>query len=274
VQHATFIATATHDTASAVAGIPADHGDDWAFLSCGTWSLIGRELRAPVTTPASLAENFTNEAGVAGTIRFLKNIQGLWMLQECQREWAARGRNFSTPELVRQASHARPFTLVVDPDDDAFLSPPSMLDAIRQFCRRTRQTMVDTPGAITRAILESLALKHRRALYKLEALAGGPVRVLHMVGGGSRNRLLCQWTADAIDRLVLAGPAEATAIGNAVVQGIALGWFADLRAARETIANSVRLSSYTPREQQDWARVDERFEDVVQRSVRRHAAQA
>ena len=149
-----------------------------------------------------------------------------------------------------------------------------MLDAIKQFCRRTRQTMVDTPGAIARAILESLALKHRRALRILETLTGRPVRVLHMVGGGTRNRLLCQWTADATNKLVLAGPAEATAIGNVAVQGIALGWFVDLQAARETIAKSVRLVRYKPRAQQDWARAEERFEDIVQRAAHKHAAQA
>ena len=271
---ASFIATATHDTASAVAGIPADESDAWAFISCGTWSLIGRELAAPITTAAALAENFTNEAGVAGTIRFLKNIQGMWMLQECQREWAGRGRNFSNAELVRLASQARSFAMVIDPDDETFLSPASMLDAIKQFCRRTRQTMVDTPGAIARAILESLALKHRRALRVLETLTGGPVRVLHMVGGGTRNRLLCQWTADATNKQVLAGPAEATAIGNAAVQGIALGWFVDLQAARESIAKSVRMVSYKPRAQQDWADAEERFEEIVQRAARKHAAQA
>jgi rhamnulokinase len=134
--------------------------------------------------------------------------------------------------------------------------------------------MVDTPGAITRAILESLALKHRCALRTLEALTGGPVRVLHMVGGGTRNRLLCQSTADATNKPVLAGPAEATAIGNAAVQGIALGWFVDLQAARESIAKSIRMVSYKPRAQQDWARAEERFEDIVRRGPRKHAAQA
>jgi len=259
-------ATATHDTASAIAGTPAQE-DAWAYISCGTWSLVGQELPAPLVSPDALARNFTNEAGVANTTRFLKNIQGMWLLQECQREWQARGRAISSGELVRAARQTRPFAFFIDPDDSSLLQSGSMTQSLERFCRRTRQKFDSAPGAVARAVFESLALKHRRTIASLTGLTGIPARVIHVVGGGSRNRLLCQWTADATATRVIAGPAEATAIGNAVVQGLALGWFSDLSSARRTVAASVDLVHYRPRQQEVWDEAEQRFDQVIARSA-------
>lgn len=265
---AVLTATATHDTASAIAGIPAEQ-DSWAYISCGTWSLIGQELPYANVSSAALAQNFTNEGGVGATYRFLKNIQGMWILQQCQREWAARGQRLTSSGLVRAAMKAKAFGFLIDPDDATLLNPLSMLGAIKALCGRTRQQFDPDPGAVTRAILESLALKHRRTLAVLCRLTGVPAEVIHLAGGGSRNRLLCQWTADAAGLPVLAGPAEATAIGNAVVQGIALGWFQDLHAARRAIRHSLQLEEFAPGNTEPWHEADERFERVIQRALTR-----
>jgi rhamnulokinase len=265
LSHGLFTATATHDTASAVAGVPAAASTRWAFISCGTWSLVGRELGAPLVTPGALAENFTNEGGVAGTIRFLKNVQGMWMLQQCQREWAAAGHALSSAELTHLATKAPAFAVFLDPDDEVFLNPPSMLKAIADYCRRTRQCILRMPGAVARAVLEALALKYRRTLRVLAQLTETPVDLVHMVGGGSRNRLLCRLTADATGTPVVAGPAEATAIGNILVQGIALCWFANLEQARGAVARSVRMQSFQPRHE-PWDEAERRFQQVLERA--------
>ncbi len=259
-----FHATATHDTASAIAGIPAQNGE-WAFISCGTWSLMGCELPAPITTATALEHNFTNEGGVEGTIRFLKNIQGLWMLQECQRQWRARGQAVSDSELVRLAASAPSFAFFLDPDDPQFLSPPSMTVAIREFLKRTGQRAKLSLAVTARALLESLVLKHRRVLRTLQSITGRDFETIHIVGGGSRNRLLCQWTADATGKLVIAGPAEATAMGNVLVLGLALGWFADLSEARAVVRNSVRMNRYRPRGQAAWDSAEARYEEILGR---------
>jgi rhamnulokinase len=266
LSEATITLTASHDTASAIAAIPALEGN-WAYMSCGTWSLVGQELSSPNTSAEALARNFTNEAGVAGTTRFLKNVQGMWLLQECQREWAARGAVMSAESLVRGAKGAPPFAFFIDPDDSTLMNPGSMLQSIEQYCRRTGQKFNPDPLVVARGIFESLALKHRRTVASAAELTGITAQTIHIVGGGSRNRLLCQWTADATGTAVIAGPAEATVIGNAAVQGMALGWFADLKSARTTIARSVKLVNYRPRYTEVWDVAEQRFDEIVARAL-------
>jgi rhamnulokinase len=258
------IAPATHDTGSAVAAVPA-RGDSWAFISSGTWSLLGAELPRPLVTDAALAANFTNEGGVAGTTRLLKNIMGLWLVQECRRCWAKGGNSYGYDDLVRMAEAAPPFGSFVDPDDTAFLLPDSMPDAVREFCRTRGQDLPVDPGVVVRSCLESLALKYRWVLEKLEGLIGRRLDVIHVVGGGSQNALLCQWTADATGRPVLAGPVEATALGNVVVQMMGLGLIGSLAEGREIVRRSVEITSYDPRNTANWDEQFGRFSKLVVR---------
>lgn len=237
---------ASHDTASAVAAVPADR-PGFAYISCGTWSLAGLELDAPVLSQASQTANFTNELGVDGTVRYLRNIMGLWLLSECQRTWAENGRDLRLPQLLAQAAAARPFAALVNPDDPSFVQPGDMPARIAGFCERTAQTPPATPGAMVRCILESLALAHRQALRQAAKLADREIDVVHLVGGGSRNELLCQWTADATGLPLIAGPAEATALGNTLVQARAHGSIGDLSAMRALIADTHGLRRYFPR---------------------------
>jgi rhamnulokinase len=252
------IAPATHDTASAVAAVPAS-APSWAYLSSGTWSLMGVELPAPLLTDAALAANFTNEGGVGGTVRFLKNIAGLWLVQECRRAWERAGTAYSYDELTRLAEAAPPFVSLVDPDDVSFLLPPSMPEALAAFCRRRGQPAPADPGATVRCALESLALRYRWVLEKLEQLTGKRLEVIHVVGGGSQNALLCQLTADACDRSVLAGPVEATAIGNLLVQAVGLRLLDSLADGREVVRRSFEVKAYTPQRPADWQGPYQRF---------------
>jgi rhamnulokinase len=256
------VAPATHDTGSAVAAVPA-RGPAWAFISSGTWSLLGAELPQPLVTDAALAANFTNEGGVAGTTRFLKNIMGLWLVQECRRAWEKAGHAYTYDQLVRLAEAAPAFASLVDPDDPAFLLPPNMPAALADFCRRTGQPAPAEPGAVVRCCLESLALKYRWVLAKLEGLVGRRLDVIHVVGGGSQNALLCQWTADACGRPVLAGPAEATALGNVLVQALGLGLLGSLADGREAVRRSVDLTTYEPRDAARWDEPAGRFANLV-----------
>lgn len=256
------IAPATHDTGSAVAAVPA-RGDSWAFISSGTWSLLGTELPQPLVTDAALAANFTNEGGVAGTTRFLKNIMGLWLVQECRRAWEKAGKVYSYDELVKLAEAAKPFVSLVDPDDPAFLLPPNMPAAIAEFCRKTGQPAPTEPGAVVRCCLESLALKYRWVLEKLEGLIGRRLDAIHVVGGGSQNLLLCQWTADATGRPVLAGPVEATALGNVLVQMLGLGLLGSLADGREVVRRSVAVTEYEPHGGDWWDEPYRRFANLV-----------
>jgi rhamnulokinase len=256
------VAPATHDTGAAVAAVPA-RGASWAFLSSGTWSLLGTELPQPLVTDAALAANFTNEGGVAGTTRFLKNIMGLWLVQECRRSWEKAGHTYTYDELVKLAEAAPPFASLVDPDDPAFLLPPDMPAALAEFCRRTGQPAPAEPRAFVRCCLESLALKYRWVLEKLEQLIGRRLDVIHVVGGGSQNALLCQWTADACGRPVLAGPAEATALGNVLVQALGLGLLGSLADGREVVRRSVEVVSYEPRNAALWDEPYGRFVNLV-----------
>jgi len=241
------IAPATHDTGSAVAAVPADGKQSWAYLSSGTWSILGVEIPEPIINDQALAHNFTNEGGVEDTFRFLKNITGLWLIQECQRVWSLEdGKPMSFDQLNRLARQARPATSLVDPDAPDFLRPGNMPKAIQDYCRRTRQPLPKDRGAIVRCALISLARKYQEVLGKLEDLWGKKIEVLHVIGGGAKNQLLCQWTADACQIPVLAGPVEATAIGNLCVQLMALGKLDSLAEARALIRESFPVKRYDP----------------------------
>jgi sugar (pentulose or hexulose) kinase len=255
------ISVASHDTASAVVAVPAS-GPNFAYISCGTWSLAGMELDRPVLTEASRVANFTNEAGVDGTIRYLRNVMGLWLLQECTRTWLAQGMRADHDRLAVEASREPALRSIIDPDDPAFLPPGDMPARIAAACTGTGQPVPHTPAAVTRCILDSLALAHRRAIIEAQALSGRHADVIHLVGGGARNQLLCQLTADACGLPVVAGPAEATAIGNILVQARTLGagptGLADVRAlVRETQPQE----RYEPRGGQSWRRAALRLAD-------------
>jgi rhamnulokinase len=256
LEGATVYATCGHDTASAVAAVPAQ-GDDWCYISSGTWSLMGVELASPVVNERSLAINFTNEVGFGGSIRLLKNIAGLWLLQECRKAWALAGQEYDYAELARMAAAARPFSAVIHPD--AFLEPGSMPERIAVWCREHGGQSPEGPAETSRAILESLALRYRQVLESLEALLGRKLRVIHIVGGGSRNQVLNQFVADATGRTVVAGPSEATAAGNILVQAIGSGALAGLEAGREVIRRSFPLPTFEPHPSADWDRAYERF---------------
>ena len=228
------VATACHDTASAVAAVHAGVGT--AFLSSGTWSLLGTELTAPILSDEARDRNFTNEGGVCGTIRLLKNIGGLWLLQACRRSWSARGQEFSYDALLAAAAdEALAFRSLLDPDHEQFLNPDDMPASIDAYCARTGQPAPDSPPAYTRAILESLACKYRVVLEALELVTATRFSEIRIIGGGSRNRLLNQFTADATARSVVAGPAEATALGNMAMQMLATGVVGSLAEARAII---------------------------------------
>jgi rhamnulokinase len=256
------VAPACHDTGSAVAAVPAS-GTDHSYISSGTWSLVGVEVREPVITAESLANNFTNEGGVGGTFRLLKNVQALWLLQECRRAWAEQGKDLSYDELVRLAEAAYPFAALVDPDDPSFLSPPDMPAAIGSFCGRTGQPPPQDKGATVRCVLESLALKYRWVLERIEEMQRRPVSVVHVVGGGCRNGLLCQFTADATGRPVLAGPVEATAAGNVIVQAMALGHLSSLEEGRALVRRSFEVTAYEPGERAPWDEAYGRFQGIL-----------
>jgi len=256
------IATAGHDTASAVAAVPAE-GGNWAYISSGTWSLVGVEETAPVISPASLQANFTNEGGVGGTVRFLKNVTGLWLIQGCRRAWSAEGA-VSYEELAAAAGDAPRFAALIDPDDPGFLNPPDMPEAVAAYCRRTGQAVPPTRAAMVRAILESLALKYRFVLDQLRAILGHPIEKIHVIGGGARNVLLCQLTADATGLPVVAGPAEATAVGNILVQAMALGLVSSPAGMRRIIRESFPLETYCPAgPPAEWDAAYDRFRQIL-----------
>lgn len=245
------IAPACHDTGSAVAGVPAANAD-FAYISSGTWSLMGAEVRQPVINAAALAGNFTNEGGVGGTFRFLKNITGMWLMQECRRAWREAGQGFSYDELTALAAQAPALRSLINPDAPQFLKPGDYPRLIQEFCRQTGQAVPETVGEITRCVLESLALKYRQTFEQLEAILGKRLEPVHIVGGGSRNRLLNQFTADCLSRVVLAGPVEATAIGNLLVQALALGEVGSLAEARAVVRRSFAVTEFTPGERAPW----------------------
>ena len=240
-------APACHDTGCAVAAVPSA-ADCPAYISSGTWSLMGVELKDVLINDRALASNFTNEGGAANTIRFLHNIMGLWLVQECRRTWLAQGDDISYAELTRMAEASEGFVSVVDPDADVFLVPGDMPSRIQQFCRETGQVVPEGKGQIVRCALDSLSLRYRDTMEKIDELLGKRLEVIHIVGGGTRNALLCQLAADATGRTVVAGPVEATAIGNVLVQAMGKGLVDSLAEAREIVRNSFELVTYTPRQ--------------------------
>ena len=259
-----IVLPACHDTGSAFAAVAAS--GTTAFLSSGSWSLLGTELVAPIITPRALELDFTNEGGVCGTTRLLKNIGGLWLLQSCRRSWASSGREYAYDELVKAAGEERPFQTLLDPDSRGFRNPVDMVMAIDGFCRQTGQPAPLRPASYSRAIMESLAFKYRSVLESLEELTGRRFDAIRVVGGGARNRLLNQFTADATGRIVIAGPVEATALGNIAMQMLATGAVASLGEARTIIERSFPVERFYPTETERWEPHYQRFRGYMELS--------
>jgi rhamnulokinase len=256
------IAGASHDTAAAVASVPASLGS-WAYLSSGTWSLMGVELESPLINQQSLKRNFTNEGGILGTTRFLKNIMGFWILQECRRSWEKDGSVYDYSTLARLASQERSTEAWIDPNDKRFLQPGDMPGRVISFLKETNQPYKAEIGWIARCILESLAFKYRMTFKELEELTGKPIDRLYAVGGGIRNELLCQMTADAVEREVVAGPVEGTVVGNIGVQAIAKRQLAGIEALRDVVRKSSDLKSYQPKQVAYWEKHEEAFRSLL-----------
>lgn len=252
------VAPACHDTGCAVVAVPAQR-PGFAWISSGTWSILGVEVAEPIITADSLRYNFTNEGGAGNTFRFSKNIMGLWLVQECRRWWAAHGQALSYTELTQMAAAARPFTCVVDPDHDDFLKPGDMPARLQAFAARTGQAVPESKGEIVRSALESIALKYRTVLEKAEEMLGQRLDPIHIVGGGTQNQLLSQFTADATGRPVLTGPIEATAMGNCLLQAMALGQLNSLWEARAVVRNSTEVLTFEPGPRAGWDAAYARF---------------
>ncbi|NMB26030.1 MAG: rhamnulokinase [Firmicutes bacterium] len=260
--HIPVIVPASHDTGSAVAAVPAE-GEDYVYISSGTWSLMGIDVREPMINAKSLAYNFTNEGGVCGTYRFLKNIMGLWLVQQCRRSFERDGNIYDYDQLTALASKARPLRMLIDPDAEDFLNPPDMPTAIRDFCRKTNQLLPEDEGAFVRCCLESLALKYRWTVDRLVEITGRHFQVIHMVGGGIQNKLLCQLTADATGLPVIAGPVEATAVGNILMQAMALGEINSIDEGRQIVKTSFPVEMYEPGDRAPWDDVYEEFCELI-----------
>lgn len=247
----------THDTASAVAAVPAAEPPsprpDWCYVSLGTWALVGAELDRPLVTPACLARNFTNEGGIGGTTRLLKNVCGLWLVQQCRAAWQRAGKDWTWEQLTALAAEAPPLGTLVDPNHPSLVAPADMPEAIRALARDTGEPVPETTAAVVRTALESVAAAVRATLIELDELVGRRVSRIHVVGGGVKNALLCQMIADATDRPVLAGPVEATAIGNLLVQLLARDGAVDLRSVRAVVRDSFEITRFDPRDPARWA---------------------
>jgi len=258
----------THDTASAVMAVPAasrpGERPDWCYISLGTWALMGVETPSPVVTDQMLDLNFTNEGGVGGTTRLLKNITGLWLVQECRRVWNQAGREWGWEDLNRLSAEAKPLVSFVNPDAPGFLAPDNMPETICDFCRKTGQAVPESEGAVLRCALDSIAMKFRQVLSMCEELVGGRIETVHVVGGGTQNRQLCQAGADACGRRVVAGPVEATATGNIMVQPVAAGEVGSIAEAREVIRRSFEVDQYEPQDTAAWDEAYERFLAVIE----------
>lgn len=255
------VAVASHDTASAVVSVPAE-GENWAYLSSGTWSLLGIESPEPIVSEETLAMNFTNEGGVDGTTRFLKNIMGMWLIQECKRIWDSE-KEISWPEIVELSQLAEPFKCLINPDDSVFLNPGNMPEAIREYCRKTNQPLPENKGEIARCIYDSLVLKYKFTLRQIESVTGKKIEKLHIIGGGAHNEMLNQLTANATGIPVIAGPTEATAIGNIMMQARAMGYVTSLSEIREVVSNSFDVKTYDPSPQLDWKKAYAKFEKLT-----------
>ncbi len=257
----TVIATATHDTAAAVAATPLN-GERSAYLSIGTWSLVGIESDVPVAGEAAYRTNLTNEGGVGGTVRVLRNVNGLWLLHECRRAWAEAGRDYAFAELVELARTALPLRALIDPDAPFFAEPGDVPARVAWYCADTGQEPPASDAATVRCILESLALKQAECVDVLASVSGRTLEELHVVGGGARNDLLCAWTAEAAQRLVLAGPSEATLLGNLLVQAVALGELSSIAEGRELVRRSFVATTYEPTGDAAWHEARERFAEL------------
>ncbi len=251
-----------HDTACAVASVPAE-GEDWAYISSGTWSLMGVELEEPIINKDSFLANFTNEGGVNKTFRFLKNIMGLWLLQGVRREWIKEGTELSYSEITKLAESTKPFQFFINPDDASFLNPPNMVSAIKEYCEKTNQRVPETKEDIARCILESLAFRYKEVFESLEKIMGGKIKMLHIVGGGSQNTLLSQFTANILGIPVMVGPVEATAMGNIMVQAISRGAIKDLSHGRKIIRNSFDPIIYYPKDTEIWEKKYEIYREIT-----------
>jgi rhamnulokinase len=244
------IAVAGHDTASAIVSVPA-RGENWAYLSSGTWSLLGIESPVPLVSEKTLEMNFTNEGGVENTTRFLKNIMGMWLIQECKRIWDEQSV-LGWHEIVALSNGAKPFVSLINPDDASFLNPGNMPKAVQDFCAKTKQPVPQSKGEIARCIYDSLVLKYKLTIKQIESVTGKPIEKLHIIGGGAHNKMMNQLTADAIGIQVFAGPTEATAIGNIMLQAKAMGKVHSLAEIREIVRNSFDVIEYKPSPELDW----------------------
>ncbi|MBP2240262.1 rhamnulokinase [Cytobacillus eiseniae] len=258
------IAGAGHDTACALAALPIT-SDSTAFMSCGTWILMGIQVKEPVISREALKWGFTNEGTADGETRLLKNSMGLWLIQQCRSIWSKEGNRITYEEELHSINHSTAFKCLIDPDDPAFFNPSNMVNQLSEYCRQTEQQQPESIGDFLRCILESLSLKYRWVLEKLEQLTSKKIELIHMGGGGIQNDLLCQFTANATNRTVIAGPIEASSIGNALSQWIALGEIKDLKEGREIVANSFPLKIYEPQNQMEWQEAYERFIKLVKR---------
>jgi rhamnulokinase len=256
------IAVAGHDTASAVAAVPAGN-ERFAYLSSGTWSLMGIETKDAIINDLSYERNFTNEGGIEGTTRFLKNICGMWLYERCRLEWPEEVRKLSHPELQGSAMEVEAFRSIINPDDQLFAAPSSMVDAIQTYCHQTGQPVPETPAEICRCIFDSLALRYKQVFQWLQEFAPFRLDVLHIIGGGSLNKYLNQFTANATGATVLAGPQEGTAIGNIMLQAKAAGLVKDIWEMRQIIANSLDLVTYEPADQETWNKAYEKYLKVT-----------
>ncbi|MCA9131885.1 MAG: rhamnulokinase [Planctomycetales bacterium] len=266
-QEVDVVLPATHDTGSAVLAVPApsfaQEQPDWCYISCGTWSLMGAELARPVLSESCQLFNFTNEGGVQGSVRLLKNIAGLWIVQQCREQWKREGHDWSWERLIALAEQAPSMTAIIDTDAELFVAPENMPEAIREFCRRSNQPVPASEGEVVRCALESLVLRYRQVLGNLEQLLGHSLATIHIVGGGVQNRLLCQFTADACQRRVVAGPVEATALGNVMMQAIGCGLLSSIDEARQLLRGGTDIRHYEPQAVGRWDEGYSRFKQLA-----------
>ena len=256
-------AIGSHDTASAVAAVPAAAERNWAYLSCGTWSLLGVEISEPVINDQTFEYQFTNEGGVNGTVRLLKNIMGLWLVQECRRHWQAEGQELSYAQLAEMAGNATPFAAYIDPTHSTFLAPGKMPEKINEYLAQTGQDGIEDNGTMIRSILESLALNYAWVLEQIEGMTGDTIDCLHIVGGGIQNELLCQFAANATGKKVVTGPIEATASGNILMQAKATGQVANMEQIREIVYNSFDLREYLPDNNDVWQTQSKKYKNTI-----------
>ncbi len=259
------VAVAGHDTASAVAAVPASN-ENFAYLSSGTWSLMGIEVKDAIISLESSARNFTNEGGIEGTTRFLKNICGMWLLERCRKEWEATS-NYSYGELIEAALAVSAFRSLINPDAPCFANPTSMVDAIQHYCRETSQPVPETYGELTRCIFDSLALRYKQVFGYLKQMAPFTIEKLHIIGGGSRNNLLNQFTCNAVGVPVVAGPTECTAIGNIMLQAKANGLVSDIKSMRNLIANSVETAEFVPQQADEWEEAYKKYQTIYREDI-------